>query len=136
MSSPSHDDDQISDEVPGASLKKTGEVHGDNEKTPTFVDAKSDNDGVDYSSDDFGEGRTRPIETAEDLVSKIIHVEDNKTLNPITFRTIFLGKYGFPRRSECFMLTPAKELVSLSSVLSCRRSSISSHKLFLSPLSS
>lgn len=101
MSSPPHDDDQVRDEVPGASLKKTGDVQEVNEKTGAFIDSKADNDGVDYSSDDFGEGRTRPIETAEDLVSKIIHVEDDKTLNPITFRTIFLGKCDFPRRREC-----------------------------------
>jgi hypothetical protein len=34
---------------------------------------------------------TRPAETARDLVTEVIHVRDDPTLNPLTFRTWFLG---------------------------------------------
>jgi len=32
------------------------------------------------------------IETAEDITTHVLHLEDDKTLNPWTFRMFFLGK--------------------------------------------
>ncbi len=37
------------------------------------------------------EGGHAPISTAKDLVTQVIHVEDDPTLNPWTFRMWFLG---------------------------------------------
>jgi hypothetical protein len=94
------DADHVSDEVSNAPSNKAGEFHDVDKKTGDFMDSKGEHEVTEYSSDEFGEGRTAPIETAQDLVSKIIHVEDDKTLNPLTFRTIFLGKSNstFSRR--------------------------------------
>lgn len=33
------------------------------------------------------------VSTAEEIVTKVIHVEDDPTLNPWTFRMFFLGVY-------------------------------------------
>ena len=38
-----------------------------------------------------GEGH---VSTAEDLVTQVIHVEDDPSLNPWTFRMFFLGDYS------------------------------------------
>jgi hypothetical protein len=43
------------------------------------------------SEEDF---HTRPVQSAKDLVTEVIRAEDDPTLNPWTFRTWFLGKYG------------------------------------------
>ena len=44
-----------------------------------------------YSGDDGSELYNTPPETAKDLVTEVLHVEDDPTLNPWTFRTWFLG---------------------------------------------
>jgi hypothetical protein len=36
-----------------------------------------------------------PAETAKDLVTEVLHAEDDPTLNPWTFRVWFLGKHFF-----------------------------------------
>ena len=41
--------------------------------------------------EDGEEHFTAPAETAEDLITEVIHVTDDPTLNPWTFRTWFLG---------------------------------------------
>ena len=38
------------------------------------------------------DGHQLPVSTAEDLVTNILHVDDDPTLNPWTFRTWFIGK--------------------------------------------
>ena len=45
------------------------------------VEASSDDDNV-------------VVSTAEEIVTKIIHVDDDPTLNPWTFRMFFLGMLG------------------------------------------
>jgi hypothetical protein len=45
-----------------------------------------------YGEGEFDEHYDRPAETAEDLVTEVIHVRDNPNLNPWTFRTWFIGK--------------------------------------------
>jgi hypothetical protein len=42
-----------------------------------------DNEGLEHY--------TAPVETSEELVTEVLHVEDDPTLNPWTFRTWFLG---------------------------------------------
>jgi len=46
---------------------------------------------------------TAPAETAEDLITEVIHVTDDPTLNPWTFRAWFLGQY--PRLLDNCALT-------------------------------
>jgi hypothetical protein len=46
-----------------------------------------------YGEGVFDEHYDRPAETAEDLVTEVIHVRDNPSLNPWTFRTWFIGKW-------------------------------------------
>jgi hypothetical protein len=43
-------------------------------------------------SEDVSEQFERPAETAQDLVTEVIHVHDDPLLNPWTFRMWFLGK--------------------------------------------
>lgn len=83
--------ERVSDEAPGD--KKDEIKHHEVElEAGNYGDSKSER-GPDYSSDDFMEGASKPIETSTDLVTKIIHVQDDKTLNALTFRTVFLGKF-------------------------------------------
>lgn len=46
-----------------------------------------------YAADEEGRGGIiNNLETAEDIVTAIIHVEDDPTLNPWTFRMFFIGE--------------------------------------------
>jgi hypothetical protein len=47
-----------------------------------------DEDGEEYF--------TTPVETAKDLITEVIHVTDDPSLNPWTFRTWFLGESSRP----------------------------------------
>ncbi len=38
-----------------------------------------------------GEGDIKALSTAEDIVTTVIHVDDDPTLNPWTFRMFFIG---------------------------------------------
>jgi hypothetical protein len=62
------------------------------EKHPAHI---SGEDGVDPES---LEGETGPLETAEDIVTHVIAVDDDPTLSPWTFRMFFVGKW--PSRPE------------------------------------
>jgi hypothetical protein len=44
-----------------------------------------------YEDEEGGLGKEGAVETNEDLVTRVIHVEDDPTLNPWTFRVFFLG---------------------------------------------
>lgn len=44
-----------------------------------------------YDGEEFERTRGEIASTAEDLVTRVINVEDDPTLNPWTFRTFFLG---------------------------------------------
>ncbi len=46
-----------------------------------------------YLDDDGEEHYKLPPETAEDFVTEVIHARDDPTLNPLTFRVLFLGKH-------------------------------------------
>lgn len=56
------------------------------EKHPAHI---SGEDGVDPES---LEGETGPLETAEDIVTHVIGVDDDPTLSPWTFRMFFVGE--------------------------------------------
>ena len=63
-------------------------------------DVESNRSDEDSSSGvDAGDGFTKvdaPIETAKDLVTNVIHVDDDPNLNPYTFRLLFLGTFYSP----------------------------------------
>lgn len=45
-----------------------------------------------YDAENDGFGHiSQPVETAKDLVTQVLHVDDDPTLNPLTFRVAFLG---------------------------------------------
>ena len=51
----------------------------------------SGNDLPAYEGEEFSRGAGEVVTTAEDLVTRIINVEDDPSLDPWTFRTFFLG---------------------------------------------
>jgi hypothetical protein len=57
-----------------------------------------------YEAEDGGLGKEGAVETNEDLVTRVIHVEDDPTLNTWTFRVFFLGT----RRHIAYMLIPLR----------------------------
>jgi hypothetical protein len=62
-----------------SSPTKTEEHEGSMSAAPVYID------------DEGLEHYTAPVETAAELSTEVIHVEDDPTLNPWTFRTWFLG---------------------------------------------
>lgn len=79
--------------------------------TPDITKTSESVDSKDVKNDKFGEtpyeteisshsdeegrgGEINALETAEDIVTTIIHVEDDPTLNPWTFRMFFIGLCG------------------------------------------
>jgi len=51
-----------------------------------------DNDLPAYEGDEYARRASVAVTTAEDLVTRVISVEDDPSLNPWTFRTFFLGR--------------------------------------------
>ena len=47
----------------------------------------------------IGEGEIGALETAEDIVTTVIHVDDDPTINPWTFRMFFIGQYSLHTRT-------------------------------------
>ncbi|KIW33917.1 OPT family small oligopeptide transporter [Cladophialophora immunda] len=85
----------ISPSSSSGNIKKDAKSPGDS-KADGVIDVKSvdilqeslpaydpDNDGVAHIKE--------PVTTAEDLVTQVIHVQDDPSLNPWTFRVAFLG---------------------------------------------
>lgn len=67
---------------------------GKGEKDGVIVDERSAelSPSPTYDKDNEGFGViTEPVHTAEDLVTQVIHVEDDPTISAVTFRTFFLG---------------------------------------------
>ncbi|WPG98249.1 Hypothetical protein R9X50_00103700 [Acrodontium crateriforme] len=71
--------------------KNTYESSDKDAKSGPCINQHTNDEVPAYEKDDFAEGESAPVETALDVVTKIVHVEDDQSLNPITFRTIFLG---------------------------------------------
>jgi hypothetical protein len=76
-------------EVPPTS--GSSETTGVNEKDGAFTSGKDIEQGAKYESDGMEEGVTNEVETATDLVTKIIHVNDDPNMTVVTFRVVFLG---------------------------------------------
>ena len=112
------------------------ETKGGDEKGATFSKENDLEHGIKYEAEE--EGSSAVVETATDLVTKVIHVEDDPNMTVVTFRVVFLGsfllkvEYTRPKR----LLTPTKVSGFPSSALSSRKSFTSSRRLFSSPWSS
>lgn len=124
---------------PVASGSKTYELGNVDSKHGGFVDIDEGTTETppDYEND-AGDGFakvTGPVETAKDLVTQVIHVDDDPSLSPYTFRLFFLGNSA-PLGRPVGVLTSRQEVVCPSSVPSCKRSSTSSHRPFTSQSSS
>ena len=87
--------------MPSSSQKKEEEAY----EMRNFNDSKTEGvievDPVDaaiphYDAENDGFGHiSQPVETAKDLVTQVLHVDDDPTLNPLTFRVAFLGMCCF-----------------------------------------
>ena len=80
------------------------------------------------------EGESAPITSAKDLVTQILHVDDDPSLNPWTFRMWFLGGciYYESATGVCILMTQVSG--SLCSDPFYRRYTTSNHRLCLSRL--
>jgi len=81
--------DKGNDDKEGAVVEVSGRDDADLQKPdhgdyapPDYV---GDNDGFNHV--------TRPVETAKDLTTQVLHVQDDPTLSPYTFRLFFLGMH-------------------------------------------
>lgn len=77
----------------GPSDTKDHELKELDGKTGAYVQAGEVDAAVppQYDGEDVQEGTT-VVETAGELVTQVIHVEDDPDMQAITFRTMFLGK--------------------------------------------
>jgi hypothetical protein len=99
-------------------------------KTEVDVDVQDGELHHGQDNDRFA-GKNAPVETAADLVTQVIHLDDDLNERSLTFRTWFLGK----RSTQKCLFNPltgvSKVLGSQSSHLCCRKSSTSSLRRFL-----
>ena len=93
---PAYDDKA---DVPVTASESNSERPDSHEKLHAFPNEKDESSGEienvppTYNAeaeDHFGE--TAVVRTAKDLVTHILHVQDDPSLNPWTFRMVFLGK--------------------------------------------
>ncbi|KIW00506.1 OPT family small oligopeptide transporter [Verruconis gallopava] len=61
------------------------------EKKAGTVIVKGDPEGYDGELPKYSHEHRRVVDTAEEITTAVLHVEDDPTLNPWTFRTVFLG---------------------------------------------
>ena len=93
----SNADIELQDQTDPGVGKSTGsyEINDPDIKNGTYIDVQptQDHDSPpDY--EDGGDGFakvTEPVETAKDLVTQVLHIDDDPSLSPYTFRVFFLG---------------------------------------------
>ena len=94
------------------SLKSLGRGQSSKSKlaeTESIGGEKADAIGTDNALPPYGGEEPQihddaPVATAEDLVTQVIHVEDDPSLNPWTFRMFFLGMTDWTESSVMLML--------------------------------
>lgn len=88
------------EEVSPSSSNATPELQDNSKVVEAKTDEVRDNTVTELSDEDLpaydaaNDGAAHikePVETAKDLVTQVIHVDDNPDLNPYTFRMFFLG---------------------------------------------
>lgn len=88
-----------------------------------------------YDEEDSTRGEVEVVTEAKDIQTQVIHVEDDATISPWTFRMFFLGMLISPHAdlATVSLLTDSQVSASASSAQSCKRSSTSSLKSSSSP---
>lgn len=136
---------QRSEVVPKLSMSKDDEKS--DEKQVPIVEVTDDNadlqkpDHGDFAPPEYlGENDgfnyiTKPVETAKDLTTQVLHVQDDPTLSPYTFRLFFLGEQCY-FCNQSYNADTLQDVDSLSSARCFRRSSTSSRKQSSFPSSS
>lgn len=82
--------DEKSHEAP-AITKNSESIDSKDAKNDKFAETPYETE-ISSSSDEEGRGgEVNALETAEDIVTAIINVDDDPTLNPWTFRMFFIG---------------------------------------------
>ena len=110
-------------------------VDNDYSKTDVEVDIQNGELHHETSEDGFAD-KNVPVETAADLVTQIIHLEDNPDEASLTFRTWFLGKCDISSMWLFDLLSCVPQVLdSPSSHLCCKKSSTSSLRRFSCPWS-
>lgn len=89
--------DDVQEEGPHG-VSPTLEIKKMDEKDNAFTTEHDVEHGMKFEAEE--EGVTAVVETAEDLVTKVIHVEDDPNMPVLTFRVIFLGCLSYERRLE------------------------------------
>ena len=122
------DGGSLNEPVEGKEKDLTSNKHGvDNDFSKTDVEVDIQNGELHReTSDDSFADKNIPVETAADLVTQIIHLEDNPDEASLTFRTWFLGKRGISMCLFDSLTCVPQVLGSPSSHLCCKKSSISS----------
>jgi hypothetical protein len=73
-------------------------------KSPMSMDSEAMKEGIIapvYALGEDGERYNAPPETATDLITEVLHAQDDPSLNPWTFRTWFLGKPAREQSNQC-----------------------------------
>lgn len=73
----------------GVNSEKPGEKSGDMNKVASIQEVP-----LPYYDDAeaLSKGNAAPLTTAEEIVTNVIHVDDDPTLSPWTFRMFFIGE--------------------------------------------
>lgn len=110
----------------------------DTGSTPSFEknSVKSTENLIPSESQDFEKADKPVVANMEEIALKALHVDDDPTLNPWTFRMFFLGKHTTPALMHEGLLIEGKALDSLRLAQHLQQSSYSSHKVSLCQLSS
>lgn len=80
----------VEDKKTGSSLSThSKEQDSSNEKGPYVEDTQLPN----FVDEEHGEGIPLHLDTAEEIVTTVIHLDDDPSLNPWTFRMFFIGMH-------------------------------------------
>jgi len=102
-------------------------VHSDASKTGVEVDIQDGELHHERDEDSFAE-KNVPVETAADLVTQIIHLDDDPNEKSLTFRTWFLGKHHAQIYLTILLSYVSQALGFRSLHLCCKKSSISNRR--------
>lgn len=83
--------DTLVERVPSAEVnsEKFGEKGGEKDQVPSIHEVPLP---IYDDAEALSKGTAAPLQTAEEIVTQVIHVDDDPTLNPWTFRMFFIGE--------------------------------------------
>ncbi|KAL7932812.1 OPT oligopeptide transporter domain-containing protein [Trichoderma chlorosporum] len=90
ISSPDHKEEAVEEaDIQNASNEKKSHLNADIEKTTSFIDDENEGDYDVRKENHFGE--VTVIDNAKDLITHVLHVDDNPNETPWTFRAMLIG---------------------------------------------